>query len=800
VGVAGYLARSVLRRRGAVIVVLALAIGLVGGTAMAAVAAARRGQTTVDRLVGAWHVPTNSLYSFAETPEEQLESLRAVLDDAGVRDGRIFSIAALITFPGRSKGFADGKGGMLTEVDIAPGPQARSVLLEGRRPTAADEIAVNQGVLKTLGLHVGDRVDIAWYHYADLETLGGGGVATPAGTRSMRITGRVRVPAELLRDARAEEGTIFQSNAHLGFLPAAFWNDVGPDLASYGVGAAVDATPQQSARLEGANEELGIFVDRGVGGDLEGLRAVRSAIGLESAALVAFAIILAVTGVALLGSAVARITNVEPTNRSALDAIGVTSRQRRRAAVVLGAGVGVVAGVTAVIVAIAVSSRAPFGLAAQAEITPGLDVDLLVLTAGGCAVLLFTVGAAAVGALLATPLHPQPTTSSHQPLGRPLPATVGLRLLSHAARSRAGTSVRVAGAIALAGTIVAVAAWAFAGSMAHLVASPHLQGWEWDLMAGNYGRPESAVAGAKALARNPDVEAFVGFAPQSVFLDREHALVVGFDGSGIGPRVLDGRAPRRDSEIALGAATAHRLGKRIGDVVHSGVDPSHLTTELTVVGLITPPAGLADGMSLNRGGATTLGTLQSMMASGGDGSDELPPNAHLIRLKPGVDVASAIRRLQSDFPGVVNTARPTADIRSLQRVQFIPYLLAAMIGLAGVVGVVLVLAQLERRRQRELALLRCVGFTGRQLLGVVLWQATAFAVAALVIGVPLGFIAGRWLWRLAADRMGTDAGVAVSVLGLTLAVVGVVVVANALAFVPGWRARRVHPAVALRTD
>jgi ABC-type lipoprotein release transport system permease subunit len=779
--------------------VLAVAMGLVGGVAIAAVAAARRGGTSLDRLEAAWHVPTYSVNSFAGSPDEQLQSLRAVLNDVGVKGGRIFSVATLLTFPGRSKSFADGAGGMLTEIDIKPGRPANGVLMEGRRPVAADEVAVTQAVLRRLGLHVGDRVEVAWYHYADLETLGGGGVATPAGTRSMLITGRELLPAELLRDARAEEGTIFENNTNIGFLPVAFWEDAGPDLATYGVGAAVDVTKRQSPRLQSASAESGLVVDEGAG-ELQGLNAVQSAIDLESAALVGFAAILALAGVGLLGGASARMLNVDPADRSALDAVGVSQRLRLRAATLLGTGVGAIASAVAVGTAIGASTQAPIGYAAQAEISPGLDVDGPVLAIGAVVVLLVIVGAALLGALLATRVQPASSTAGRRPLGRPLPATVGLRLLGQTARSRSGTSVRVAGVIAVSGTIAAVAAWAFAGSMHHLVGSPNLQGWEWDLMAGNYGRPESAAAGAEALARNPDVEAFTGFVYQSVYIDGKLVVVAGFDGSAITPRVLDGRAPRTHAEIALGEATARRLGKKLGDTVKVGIDPSHPTHQLTLVGLITPPAGLADGMSLNRGGSTTARALQEMVATEGDGADELPPFVHLLRLKHGVDVHAAIQRLQPDFPGVVNTARPTADVRSLQRVQFIPYLLATMIGLSGVIGVVLVLAQLERRRQRELALLRCVGFTARQLLGVVLWQATAFTAAALAIGIPLGFIAGRWLWRLAADRIGTDAGTSVSVLGIALAALGAIAVANAFALGPGRRAGRVHPAVALHVE
>ena len=549
-----------------------------------------------------------------------------------------------------------------------------------------------------------------------------------------------------------------------------------------------------------ASEQGAFLVDEGVGSDLDSLRAVRSAIDFESAAIFGFAAILTLAGVGLLGTAIARTLNVDPAERGALDAIGVARSDRRRAAAVLGATVGLAASLLAVVFSIVASPRAPFGYAARAEVAPGLDIDVPVLAAGAAAVLAVTIGAALAGSLLSTRPYVLSSTAGHQPLGRPLPASVGLRLLGQTARSRSGTPVRIAAAIAVAGTVAGVAAWTFAGSMAHLIASPDLQGWEWDLVVGNYSRSESAVAGTEALALNPDVETFTGFNNQTMFIDGELVETAGFDGDGITPRVLAGRAPTGDDEIALGKATVQRLGKGIGDPVELSIDGKTPGRELTVVGLITPPASLDDGMALDSGASTTLRTLQSVGVPQGDTPGELQPGVHLVRLRTGVSVLDARDRLQADFPGTVNTARPTADVRSLERVQAIPYLLALMIGIAGVIAVALVLSQLARRRQRELALLRCVGFTGRQLFGVVLWQATAFALAALAVGVPVGVIVGRWLWRLAADRIGTDASAAVPLLGIGLAVVGVVAAANAFALVPARRASRVRPAAALRAN
>ena len=58
-----------------------------------------------------------------------------------------------------------------------------------------------------------------------------------------------------------------------------------------------------------------------------------------------------------------------------------------------------------------------------------------------------------------------------------------------------------------------------------------------------------------------------------------------------------------------------------------------------------------------------------------------------------------------------------------------------------------------RRRRRDLALLKTLGFTRGQLAGAVAWQSTVVAVVGLVVGVPLGIPGGRWLWYLLARRL-----------------------------------------------
>jgi ABC-type lipoprotein release transport system permease subunit len=55
-----------------------------------------------------------------------------------------------------------------------------------------------------------------------------------------------------------------------------------------------------------------------------------------------------------------------------------------------------------------------------------------------------------------------------------------------------------------------------------------------------------------------------------------------------------------------------------------------------------------------------------------------------------------------------------------------------------------------RRRRRDLAMLKTLGFVRGRVVAAMVWQATTFAVVALAVGRPLGLAAGRWAWELTA--------------------------------------------------
>jgi predicted lysophospholipase L1 biosynthesis ABC-type transport system permease subunit len=105
-----------------------------------------------------------------------------------------------------------------------------------------------------------------------------------------------------------------------------------------------------------------------------------------------------------------------------------------------------------------------------------------------------------------------------------------------------------------------------------------------------------------------------------------------------------------------------------------------------------------------------------------------------------------------------------------------------------------------RNRRRDLAVLSALGADRRWITRVVHWQATTVVVLATAIGVPLGLVAGRFVFTLFADSIGTrnDASMPWSVLAAVTT--GVVVLANITAALPGRQARRLTPARVLHSE
>jgi hypothetical protein len=265
------------------------------------------------------------------------------------------------------------------------------------------------------------------------------------------------------------------------------------------------------------------------------------------------------------------------------------------------------------------------------------------------------------------------------------------------------------------------------------------------------------------------------------------------------PPVLEGRPVSGPDEVVLGTTTLRRAGREVGDVV--SVSAGGRRVRMRVVGRAAFPAvGRADGS--RTGAAMTAEGLARVAALAS-------PNETVVELSSGVDREQVRRRLDEVFIAtaddptlgrvVLGVQRPAAIV-SADAARATPLALAGMLALVAMATVAHLLFTSTRARQRELALLKTLGFSRRQLRATVAWQATSVVVVALLIGGPLGVAAGRLVWRAFAGELGAVAMPIVPPAALAVVAVGTVVVGNALAALPGRRAAAVSATTVLRSE
>ena len=155
-----------------------------------------------------------------------------------------------------------------------------------------------------------------------------------------------------------------------------------------------------------------------------------------------------------------------------------------------------------------------------------------------------------------------------------------------------------------------------------------------------------------------------------------------------------------------------------------------------------------------------------------------------------------IRERNADVPVRITTMETTLETATATS-RFQTYLLvmfaavALVLALAGIYGV---MAYAVSQRVPELALRIALGATPRNILGLVLGQGALLAGAGLLVGVPLALASGRLLKGL---LFGVEPGDPWVLAGVTA---GVAVATLLACYLPGRRAVRVDPMVALRAE
>jgi hypothetical protein len=362
-----------------------------------------------------------------------------------------------------------------------------------------------------------------------------------------------------------------------------------------------------------------------------------------------------------------------------------------------------------------------------------------------------------------------------------------------------GTTVGAA-ALGIAGLSAAVV---FAASLASLLATPRLYGLQWDAFVANV-RNASMSAAAASVARDPDVTRWTG----SYMTVPIQVNGVGVDAVSTGPGPdpslvavpLAGGAPRRPGDIVLGEHTLAAIGAHVGDTVRVSVTgmPGGATRRIT--GTAVFPA-MSDGADLGTGAELTAGGLLGLVPHG----ITVPPySALVVSFRPGTDpqrdISALASRLDALGPYAVSGGVTPADLVNFGQVEDLPLLLGLALGAAALLTLAHLQLTAVSRRRRDLAVLRVLGLTGRQVRATVSWMAATVALAALAAGVPVGIACGRLAWEFFAGQLGVQPVTQVPAVQVAVLVASGLALAVAVAAVPGARASRARPAAVLRAE
>jgi hypothetical protein len=371
-------------------------------------------------------------------------------------------------------------------------------------------------------------------------------------------------------------------------------------------------------------------------------------------------------------------------------------------------------------------------------------------------------------------------------IGAPPALCAGARM-ALVRRSRGSAApVRATLVAAVLAVGVAVAAATFAASLHHLLRTPSLYGQTWDFET-DWGSIPPQVVGR--LRRDPGISALAlgAVAPVEVGKREVGARATDDVKASIGVPVLEGRAPRRPGEALLGPKTLDSLHKAVGDKVVVNSGPRRVS--LLIVGRGILPT--TKWNNLGEGIAMSYRSFKRIEPKAQTGVAE-------IRFTNGPERRAAERRVVAIFDGTA-AVRPT-EVGDFAGVNGMPIIIAALFAGAGIAMLGHALVISVRRRRRDLAILKTLGFTRGQVAAAVAWQATTVASIGVLLGAPLGVLVGRFGWNQFAEQLGVVPA-AVTPIGVTLLVAPVtILIANAIAALPGRAAARTRPAVVLRSE
>ena len=839
--VAWYRFRATFSHRWSGYLTIVLLVGLVGGVAMGAIAGARRTQSSfpiyaastnpsqVDAFIAFVDPAIHDYAGYYPAKARAMAHLPHVkeAETAIGFDANLVLLSHLHTHaePGQKPPVFEGS----TNDDFTK--EDRVTLVQGRlaNPARRDEVVMNAQAAHQLGLHIGSRVRLGFNSDAQLLSPDccSAKATPPKVVVDLRLVGIIVVASTVVQD------DVDHLGSQVALFTPALTRELAQCCATYSssalqVDGGAGEIPHVQSEIDAVIGKALATAGNGSGataGQVQvAVATAERAIRPEAIALAVFGGIAALAAILIAAQVIGRQLRLGADDASVLRALGAGPAVTAADGLLGILGAVVLGSLVAFAVAVALSPLAPIGPVRPVYPYPGVAFDWTVLGFGVLA-LVAILGALSVGLAYRAAPHREAgrrrgaaarasaVVRAMATAGLPVSAVAGVRLALEPGSGRSAVPVRSAILGAVLALTVVTGTFTFGSSLDTLVSHPSLYGWNWNSMllsgfSGDEDLPQHEAT--TLLEHDPYVSGISGIYFGSLKIDGQRVPVLGGSpGAPVQPPLLSGHGFDAANQVVLGATTLADLHAHVGDTVTVS-NGATKPTRLTVAGTATMPAIGTQGPHLEMGSGALLdydlipATARNLQESTVPG-----PNAFLIRLRPGANPTSARRSLSriesrlnasSDGAGgVVGVLRP-AEIANYRSIGTLPGLLGGALAVGAVIALGLTLVASVRRRRRDLALLKTLGFTQRQLAATVAWQSTVAVAVGIVVGVPLGIVVGRTLWNLFARDIHAVPLPSVPILSIVLIAVAALVLANVVAAIPGRIAARTPTALILRAE
>lgn len=258
-----------------------------------------------------------------------------------------------------------------------------------------------------------------------------------------------------------------------------------------------------------------------------------------------------------------------------------------------------------------------------------------------------------------------------------------------------------------------------------------------------------------------------------------------------GLALAEGRAPRTASEVVLAGVGSAQVGDGLRIATASGLD------ELTVVGVAAPRAGsepaayFRDDVAERLSGTGSRVELIGIVLQPGASVDAVADRVRDVTAPLGLSVLTGSQRGEAEsLEGMLNRTGVLSGVG----------ILAALAGFVAVFVVSSAFALSVQQRHRELALLRAIGATPRQVRRMIAVEAVVIAVAGTFLATLLGVLLALGERRVFIHTgvLPDDFRLVVGWVPVAVGLAAAVVTTQLASFLSGRRASRIRPVDALR--